>query len=198
MDTLLCTQYKESHCKYYETLHLCSKLTWLSRRRWVWTFTYNKNVLTALMELGTLSIWDLRCPLMLLLYNGCGYLLNSEKRILHTNCVVGNRQKTLELMQKKLKEWLCGFLLFGVTFVWAAWESETESESGRKQRVGNPAKVLDKLKFWPDDLAWWKVKGSLKLLQFILRGTWMSAPNEHDNPSNSCRDISLATMLQWR
>ena len=36
------------------------------------------------------------------------------------------------------------------------------------------SKVLDTLKSWPDDGAGWKVKVSSKLLQFILRGTWMS------------------------
>lgn len=37
--------------------------------------------------------------------------------------------------------------------------------------------VLDEFKLWPDDGARWKVKGSPKLLQFILKGRWTRVPN---------------------
>ncbi len=40
------------------------------------------------------------------------------------------------------------------------------------QVFGQKTKVLDTLTCWPDDGARWKVRGSIKLSQFILRGTW--------------------------
>ncbi len=68
--------------------------------------------------------------------------------------------------------------LFPVYRARAVYEHQTVfSAHTQNGKLADREEVLDKLKLKPAGDARWKVKGSPKLLQFILWGPWMSEPN---------------------
>ncbi len=67
-------------------------------------------------------------------------------------------------------------------FSFSNWHKSTAEADGNVISCtiflfGHKPKVLGKVKFWPDDGTTWKVKGSPKVLQLIVRETILSVPN---------------------